>query len=172
MGPFGPRSGQHLAHKDDWIGVYLNDHLAGAAGAIELARRAARQHGRDQTLLQQIAAEIVRDRAELLDIMARMKVPARRYKQIATWALEKLGRLKLNGRIFGRSPVSDVLEVEALRLAVEGKVAGWVLLRRLADRDDRLDPARLDRLIERAARQAELLEELRIRTAEDTFAAR
>jgi hypothetical protein len=65
-----------------------------------------------------------------------------------------------------------VLEVEALRLAVEGKVAGWVLLRRLADRDDRLDPARLDRLIERAARQAELLEELRIRTAEDTFAAR
>lgn len=84
----------------------------------------------------------------------------------------KLGRLKLNGRIFGRSPVSDVLEVEALRLAVEGKDAGWVLLRRLADRDDRLDPARLDRLIERAARQAELLEELRIRTAEDTFAAR
>ncbi len=153
------------------LSVYLNDHLAGASGGIELARRAARRHGRDRSALNDIAREIDEDRSELLAIMAALDVPVRKYKRAATWALEKLGRLKLNGRIFRRSPVSDVLEVEALRLAVEGKAAGWLLLRRLAEQDDRLDPDKLDRLIERAARQAEVLEMLRISTAEETFAA-
>lgn len=156
---------------DERISIYLNDHLAGAAGGIELARRAARQHGRSRSVLNDVAHEIEADRSELLAIMAALDVPVRKYKRAATWALEKLGRLKLNGRIFRRSPVSDVLEVEALRLAVEGKAAGWLLLRRLAEQDHRLDPDQLDRLIERAARQAEVLETLRISTADETFVA-
>jgi hypothetical protein len=86
--------------------------------------------------------------------------------------MEKVGRLKPNGRILSRSPLSDVLEVEALRLAVEGKAAGWLLLRRFAEQDGRLDPAQLDRLINRAARQAEVLEDLRVKSAQQTFAAR
>jgi hypothetical protein len=86
--------------------------------------------------------------------------------------MEKVGRLKPNGRILSRSPLSDVLEVEALRLAVEGKAAGWLLLRRFAEQDGRLDPAQLDRLISRAARQAEVLENLRVDTAQQAFAPR
>ena len=134
---------------EDRIGIYLNDHLAGAAAGLELARRTARSNSRDRAVLTDIANEIAADREELLAVMARLGVPVSRYKQVATWTLEKLGRLKFNGRLFSRSPISDVLEVEALRLGVEGKAAGWLLLRRLAEQDDRLDPARLDRLIER-----------------------
>jgi hypothetical protein len=52
-----------------------------------------------------------------------------------------------------------------LRLGVEGKAAGWRTLRALAETDKRLDPGRLDELISRARRQADLLEELRVRAA-------
>jgi hypothetical protein len=52
-----------------------------------------------------------------------------------------------------------------LRLGVEGKAAGWRTLRLLAETDKRLDPPRLDELISRAGRQADLLEELRVRAA-------
>ena len=51
------------------------------------------------------------------------------------------------------------------RLSVEGKAAGWRTLRVLAGTDKRLDPGRLDELIARARRQADLLEELRVRAA-------
>jgi hypothetical protein len=52
-----------------------------------------------------------------------------------------------------------------LRLGVQGKAAGWRTLRTLADTDTRLDPGRLDELISRARRQADLLEDLRVGAA-------
>jgi hypothetical protein len=56
-------------------------------------------------------------------------------------------------------------ELEILRLAVEGKAAGWRTLRVLADTDQRLDPVGLDELTARARLQADLLEDLRVRAA-------
>jgi hypothetical protein len=154
------------------LGIYLNDHLAGATGGVELARRAARGTRGSATgdTLAALTAEIAEDRAALLDMMAALGVPARRYKIYAGWVGEKVGRLKLNGRLVGRSPLSTLVELEALRLGVEGKGAGWRTLRALADRERRLDPKRLDELIERADRQSKTLEELRVSTAAEIFA--
>ncbi len=155
------------------LGIYLNDHLAGATGGVELARRAARSHPSSKTdeTLKRIAFEIVEDRVALLEIMAALGVPARRYKVYAAWTAEKVGRLKLNGRLLHRSPLSNLVELEALRLGVEGKASLWCTLRALIDRDDRLDAARLDELTARARRQADTLEELRVRTAVEVFGA-
>src|ERR1700757_691440 len=107
------------------IGIYLNDHLAGATAGTQLARRMARSHqGREEgSNLQAIAAEIGRDRAALLDIMASLGVAVRGYKAGAAWIGEKAGRLKFNGRVLARSPLSDLEELELLRLGVEGKAA-------------------------------------------------
>jgi hypothetical protein len=58
-----------------------------------------------------------------------------------------------------------------LRLGVEGKAAGWRTLRVLAETDKRLDPGRLDELIARSRRQADLLEELRVRAAGQVIGA-
>jgi hypothetical protein len=62
---------------------------------------------------------------------------------------EGAARLKLNGYLLTRSPLSSLEELEMLRLGVEGKATGWRTLRMLADRDKRLDPGRLDELISR-----------------------
>jgi len=97
--------------------------------------------------------------------MASLGVRVRMYKAGAAWIGEKAGRLKLNGRLFSRSPLSDLEELELLRLGVEGKAAGWRTLRTLADTDTRLDAVRLDELISRASSQAGELEDLRVRAA-------
>ena len=151
----------------DLLGIYLNDHLAGATGGLELARRVASSHrGRaGDGALQRLAAEIAQDRSALQDIMAALAIRARAYKVGAAWIGEKAARLKLNGRLLTRSPLSSLEELEMLRLGVEGKAAGWRTLRVLSETDKRLDSGRLDELIARARRQADLLEELRVRAA-------
>jgi hypothetical protein len=78
----------------------------------------------------------------------------------------RAGRLKFNGRLLTRSPLSDLEETEMLRLGVAGKAAGWRTLRVLAEQDGRLDAGRLDDLLARADRQSSELESLRISTAE------
>ena len=155
------------------LGIYLNDHLAGATAGTELAHRMARSHGdgQDSGTLRRLAAEIAQDRAALLDIMAALGIKVRRYEVGAAWIGEKAGRLKFNGRLFARSPLSNLEELEMLRLGVEGKAAGWRTLRTLANKNTRLDPGRLDELIFRARRQADALEDLRVAAASQVLRA-
>ena len=155
------------------LGIYLNDHLAGATGGLELFRRAARsQPPPAKQELERLAAEVAQDRAALRGLMRAVGVPERRVKVIGGWMAEKAGRLKLNGRVWSRSPLSDLVELEALVLGVQGKGAGFRALRTVAADDGRLDPAELDRLADRAERQASTLEELRLAAAHRAFTAR
>ena len=157
----------------DLLGIYLNDHLAGATGGVGLARRmaAAADPGSESAkVLNTLVAEITQDRLALLTIMGTLEIPVRGYKVFAGWAGEKAGRVKLNGHLLTRSALSALEETELLRLGVEGKAAGWRSLRVLADRDSRLDADRLDDLIERAKRQSDTLETLRVGIAERVLA--
>ena len=149
------------------LGIYLNDHLAGATAGTELARRmAASGHLPDPAGdLPRLASEIAEDRAALREMMAALDIPVRSYKVYAAWVGEKAGRLKPNGHLRTRSPLSNLEELEILRLGVEGKAAGWRTLRVAADRDSRLSAGRLDELIARARRQADLIEDLRVSAA-------
>jgi hypothetical protein len=150
--------------RQDLLGVYLNDHLAGSTVAMNLARRmaASAEPGSERaTVLNRLATEIIEDRSALLRIMAALGIQVRGYKVLAAWVGERAGRLKLNGYLLTRSPLSDLEETEFLRLGVAGKTAGWQTLRQLADRDSRLDAGHLDELIIRADHQAGVLESLR-----------
>src|ERR1700744_2149180 len=149
------------------LSIYLNDHLAGATAGTERPRRMAASGPRPAPpgTLPRLASEIAEDRAALLQIMADLDIPVRNYKVYAAWMSEKAGRLKPNGHLRTRSPVSNLEELELLRLGVEGKAAGWGTLRVLADRDPRLAVGRLDELMARARQQADLLEDLRVQAA-------
>lgn len=153
--------------RGELLGIYLNDHLAGAsAGAAMFQRAAHSAHGQSKAELLRLKAEVGQDRQSLLDLMSELSVQIRRYKVIAGWVAEKAGRLKLNGYLLRRSPLSDLVELEALLLGVQGKAAGFRTLRGLTDQDSRLDASQLDQLIDRAERQADVLESLRIQTAQ------
>ncbi|KOG42814.1 hypothetical protein AQJ84_11930 [Streptomyces resistomycificus] len=153
------------------LGIYLNDHLAGATAGVERARylAEAEQDPVISAAVRPLAVEITQDRASLLEIMRQLDVPVHRYKLAAGRLAEKAGRLKTNGRLVRRSPLTSLVELEALRLGVSAKAAGWETLRRLADEDERLDAARLDALLGRARTQLRTLEDLHETQTAETF---
>jgi hypothetical protein len=153
------------------IGTYLQDHYAGSAAGIELFRRAAQQQSDPaaRTALTALLEEVENDRAALERFLAAVGKRPDPVKNAGAWLAEKLSRLKPNGELLHRSPLSDVIELEGLRLAVDGKAAGWRVLRRLAEDEDRFDRSELDRLLKSAADQIDLLERLRMAAAERVF---
>jgi hypothetical protein len=156
----------------DLLGIYLNDHLAGAAGGVELLRRMARTHraSADGPQLAELLREVSEDLRSLRAVMARLDVPEQRLRMALGWLAEKTARLKTNGRLIRRSPLSDLLELEAIRLGVEGKKLMWRTLRTLSDEEVRLDQGEMDDLLARAEEQARTLESLRVRTAAGALA--
>jgi hypothetical protein len=160
--------------RTDLLGVYLNDHLAGATTGTGLARRMVASAGpgtESARILGELAGEIADDRSSLLKIMSTLGIAVRGYKVFAAWAGQHAGRLKLNGHLLTRSPLSSLEETEMLRLGVEGKAAVWRTLRVLADTEGRLDPRWLDELIARADRQSSVLEGMRASLAGQVLTA-
>jgi hypothetical protein len=153
------------------LGIYLNDHLAGAMGGIELARRCL-SNNRGTPLeadLEKLVREIEEDRVVLEGLMERLGIPRSPVKAPVAWALEKVGRLKLNGRLLEYSPLSRVIELELLSSGVETKRSMWTSFKGLADEgiDLGLD---LEDLIGRARRQRRMLERRRLEAAVAAFA--
>ncbi|MFJ6086790.1 transaldolase [Streptomyces sp. NPDC092369] len=149
---------------DGLLAVYLNDHLAGATGGAQLARRAA-QAQKGEPALAELAQQVEQDRQSLLRIMEDLQISTDHPKVALGWLAEKAGRLKPNGHLFSRSPLSDVLELESLLAGVTAKAACWRTLRALAETDERLYAEHLDSLSDRADRQTELVEKLRAAAA-------
>jgi hypothetical protein len=156
---------------DTLFGIYLNDHLAGSTGGVDLIRRIAKAERNwvGAAALQRLAEEIEQDRKTLLELMKTLDVPVSLVKTWIGWAGEKVGRLKFNGALLRRSPLSRVLELEAMMLGVEGKAAAWRTLRERAQVDSRIDEARVDGLISRAKRQSDELEQLRVRAVAEAL---
>ncbi len=153
------------------LAIYFNDHLAGATAATELARRAARSNRRSSyaPFLESLATQIAEDRRSLLEIMGALEIRTDRAKVAAGYAAEKLGRLKLNGQLLGYSPLSRVVELEALALGVRGKLALWRSLERLAPAQPSLAGIDIVDLTTRAENQLAGLESHRLRAVADAF---
>lgn len=154
--------------------IYLNDHLAGAAGGTALAHRLASSHKGTaaERELAELAREVDEDRDALIEIMGGLDIPRTYYKEPLALVAERLGRFKLNGSLLQRSPLSSVVELEAMGLGVTGKRSGWRSLRELADSDPRLDRTKLDTLIRRADDQIALLDRLRIQAVREAMSSR
>jgi hypothetical protein len=152
----------------DALTIYLNDHLAGATAGSELADRVASENEGTEfgKPLRELATEIAQDRAELLAIMEQLEIPVDHIKVAVGWTAEKLARLKPNGRVFGYSPLSRLLELEGLAGGIRAKRALWRALKVVAPSLPGIDGERLDVLLERAARQLRAVDRLHARAAE------
>jgi predicted DNA-binding ribbon-helix-helix protein len=157
---------------EKYLRIYLQDHLAGATAGLELARRTrgANEGTEYGEPLARIADEIAADRRQLEGIMDDLGFGGDRFKNVGAWALEKVGRLKLNGELTNYSPLSRVVELEGLLTGITGKQAAWNALLEIAPNEPRLDADLLGRLRDRAEEQRATVEELRQKAARETFA--
>lgn len=155
-------SGDDLGAPDSehLIAVYLGDHRAGAAAGVEIVRRMrARNRGTGfGAELAALHADILDDRDSLEEIADRLDMPSARTKATLGTLGAKLGVLKPSGRLKQYSPVSRVLEFEALLMAVQAKRELWDVLRFAAD--GAVDPGELERLVARADSQLDTLRRL------------
>lgn len=140
--------------------IYLNDHFAAATAGRDLARRAANQNEGSELgeFLDDLASQVEADRQQLEDVMEALEVKRDVVKTSATWLAEKLGRLKLNGRLLSYSPLSRVIELEGLIAGVHAKAALWRTLAVASPDEPRLADFDFAHLITRAAEQIEGLE--------------
>ena len=145
---------------DKLLGVYLSDHVAGSTSAINLAKRAIdRNEGnRYARELAEICDEIEEDIGVAHSIADRLDVQPSRIKRVIAWLGERAARLKLNGRIGDYSPLSRLVEIEALTMGVTGKLQLWRSLQAGPGDDPRLRAIDLDELIRRAEGQRQRLE--------------
>ncbi|HEV7398672.1 MAG TPA: hypothetical protein VGN84_00220 [Solirubrobacterales bacterium] len=152
------------------LAIYLNDHLAGATGGVELARRARASNSGTSLgeALSEVCAEIETDRATLEQVMETLGVRRNSFKVTGAWAAEKLGRLKLNGRLTGYSPLSRMLELELLHIGITGKIQLWQALQET--QSARLARFGLPALVERAESQRATVERLRLDATRRAFA--
>jgi hypothetical protein len=145
---------------DRLLHIYLRDHHAASAGGVALAARAL---GRYHPLARQIA----QDRKALENVMRQLKVEPSVLKVGFARVAERVSRLKLNGRLFKRSALSRVVELETLVVGVRGKEALWTALR---ESQLSLRSIDLDALVESAKGQGRELDELRKSAAARAFA--
>ena len=159
-----------VAHPE-LLAVYCNDHIASAAGGIELVSRMIGAHRgtRHEAPLRQLLDELRQEKSDLTTTARALGIPVRQYKQVAVWVAEKASRLKLNGHLLSRSPLSDLVEFEFLASAVRGKRSGFETLRIAAEADGRIDKVLLDSLIEQANRQYRWLTDVRREVAAAVF---
>ncbi len=86
------------------------------------------------------------------------------------WTGEKIGRLKLNGRLLGHSPLSRLEELELLSLGVGRKLLLWRSLHHAVQAGGGVFDTDLETLIKRARSRRRLLERLRLRAAAQALA--
>jgi len=155
------------------LATYLNDHLAGAATAIELLRHlldVERDPDR-RAQLQQISLDVEKDRLTLKQIMQAADVSESEPRKAAGWIAGKAAQIKLRLDDPDSGDLYRLQSLEALVLGIEGKFALWRALREVLV-GVRNDLADFDSLERRAESQATIVDRLRIEAAKGALSIR
>jgi hypothetical protein len=149
---------------------YLNDHLAGSVGAVELVEHWAHLHDGKPlgAFFSDIGTDIRADQGTLLDLMHRLAIDESNVRKAGAWAAEKAGRVRLTIAGYEPGSLGLVLTLEGLIMGVTGKKLLW---RALAARNlPQLSGYDFKKLERRAEQQIERIEVERIRAAQQAFA--
>ena len=149
---------------DRFLRIYMNDQLAAGVVWRELARRSQRRNKATDLggALAEVSAAITEDVATFEQMMERLGFRRNPIKVGLALAGERVGRLKLNGRVRSYSPLSRFVELESLVMGIEGKKVLWTTMRDLAGLATRLPDVDFDHLTDRAQWQRDRLEPFRV----------
>ena len=159
------------ASPDERLRIYLNDHLAGAAAGIALAKRIRdRNTGPIGQAFADLVPDLESDERTLQEIVKAMGFSGGGAKQLLADVVEKVGRLKLNGQILGYSLLSKMEELEVMSLGIEGKYKMWTALKTVVEQRPQLAKFDFEHLEAQARLQHDRVDELRLEAARDALA--
>lgn len=121
---------------DEQLRSYLNDHLAGAAGAIRLVQSLAdaQDDPAEAGFYRELKAKIERDRELLKGLLEKLGHADSGLRQVAGRLAAQVGKLKLwwEGLAPGELGTFETLEI--LVLGIQGKRVLWTALAQIAPR--------------------------------------
>jgi hypothetical protein len=155
------------------LATYLNDHLAGAVGAIQLlGHLAAAQAGTAlEPVLTEVRAEVATDRQELEALVARLQIAESRPRQATAWLAEKTTQLKLLLDDPSGGPLRLLEGLEGVAIGIEGKLALWRSLASVAADVPELQGVDYERLRQRGQDQRQRVEVMRLEAAKAALGA-
>src|SRR5262245_59302924 len=121
-------SKEHLA-------TYLNDHLMGAVAAIELVDQLASEATDLKPFLEGLKADIEADRQEVINLMDRLEIPQSRIRKASGWIAEQVAEAKF---AMADDSLRRLERLEAVSLAIQGKLSLWRALYAASKVDKRL----------------------------------
>lgn len=151
--------------------IYLDDHWAGAGAGRSLAARLV-ENNRDtqwEDRLSWVLGEIEEDDETLGQVRAALGFEGGTAKRTLARAAERVSRLKPNGRLISYSPLSRLLECEALGAGVLGKRRLWSALHDGLGDSTELSEFDFEDLIRRADHQMEVLSDFHSHAASLAF---
>src|SRR4051812_31084843 len=77
------------------LATYLNDHLAGAMTALEILDHLKEEAADIRPFLDRLTQDIMADRQELVDLMARLNIEQSRIRKAGGWLAERFVEAKL-----------------------------------------------------------------------------
>ena len=150
---------------------YLNDHLAGSVGALELLDRLVEAYeGKPlERFLRDLRDDIHSDQEQLKNLIQKLGATESAVRKAGAWIVEKLSRSKFDLGNGSQAEFGLLLALEALVLGITGKRSLWRALQaaaRTVPELARLDYAGLEK---RAIEQCERVEAKRLEIARTVF---
>ncbi len=140
--------------------VYLNDHLAGSVGALEMLDDMVESHkGKPlEAFLKNVRQDIESDQNELKELIKGLGIDESTMRKAGAWMMEKLSRAKLHVGNSGDPNLELIQSLEALALGITGKRSLWRTLGTVGENSRPLQGIDFARLEARADDQFERVE--------------
>jgi hypothetical protein len=153
--------------------TYLNDHLAGSVGALELLDHLIETYkGKPlEKFFQNLREEIDADQDTLQDLIEKLGKKESAVRKAGAWVAEKVSRAKIRVSDPEKNQLGLLHTLEGLVLGISGKRALWAALAVAADSVPQLRELDYTRLQKRAAEQNARVEAKRLEVAREVFSA-
>ena len=155
------------------LAMYLNDHLAGATGALDLLSHLEATYASTPVgdLLTQLHTDIEADRQELEQLMDRLDISVSIPRKLSGWLGEKMADLKLQLDDTSNGTMRLFEGLEVLLVGIEGKRGLWRALAVAAEAAPELRAVDYDHLAQRAEEQHDRVEAMRLDAAKAALAS-
>ncbi len=158
--------------KNSHLATYLNDHLAGSVGALEILDRLIDTY-HDLPIAQfcrEARGEISDDQDDLREVLKALEISESSVRMAGAWLVEKFSRAKIRLEGEGIREPGLVLALESLVLGVKGKEVLWRSLAAVQAKWPPLQRFDFARLVQRAIGQGARIDEQRVAAASEAFA--
>lgn len=155
----------------DDLSSYLNDHLAGSVGALELLDRLIEVYqGKPlEGFFKDLRSEIDADQETLKELIESLGEKESAVRKAGAWIAEKLSRAKIRLSETREEEMGLFLALEGLVLGINGKRLLWRALAAASETVPRLRGPDYVTLEKRALEQRDLVETKRLEVTREVF---